>query len=51
MVLERASEDMEFPSQLAGDYSKALKGYDLTSEEGVALGTVYIHRIESHKLQ
>ncbi len=34
MVLERASEDMEFSSQLAGDYPKALKDYNLTSEEG-----------------
>lgn len=51
MVLERESEDMEFSSQLAGHYPKALKDYNLTSEEGVAPGTGYVHRIESHKLQ
>lgn len=51
MVLERASEDIEFSSQLVGDYPKALKDYNLTSEEGVAPCIGYVHRIESHKLQ
>ena len=51
MSIDRASEDMEFFYQLAGDYPKALKGYNLTSEDGVTPGTGYVHRIEYHKLQ
>ena len=47
-VLERAAEDMGFFSQLAQDYATALKEYELTSEERVALATGDVRWIESH---
>ena len=48
MVLERAAEDTSFFSQLAQDYATALKEYELTSEERVALSTGDVRWIESH---
>jgi len=47
-VLERAAEDTSFFSQLAQDYATALKEYELTSEERVALSTGDVRWIESH---
>ncbi len=47
-VLERAAEDTSFFSQLAQDYDTALKEYELTSEERVALATGDVRWIESH---
>jgi len=47
-VLERAAEDTSFFSLLAQDYATALKEYELTSEERVALATGDARWIESH---
>ncbi len=47
-VLERAAEDTSFFGQLAQDYATALKEYELTSEERVALSTGDVRWIESH---
>ncbi len=47
-VLERAAEDTSFFGQLAQDYATALKEYELTSEERVALATGDVSWIESH---
>ena len=47
-VLEKAAEDTNFFGQLAQDYATALKEYDLTSEEAVAIGTGDMRWIESH---
>ncbi len=47
-VLERAAEDTSFFSLLAQDYATALKEYELTSEERVALSTGDVRWIESH---
>ena len=47
-VLERAAEDTNFFSQLAQDYAVALKEYDLTTQEAVAIGTGDVRWIESH---
>ena len=47
-VLERAAEDTSFFSQLTQDYATALKEYELTSEERVALATGDVRWIESH---
>lgn len=47
-VLERATEDITFYGQLAEDYAKALKDYDLTGEERTALATGDVRWIESH---
>ena len=47
-VLERAAEDTNFFSQLAQDYAVALKEYDLTTQEVVAIGTGDVRWIESH---
>ncbi len=47
-VLERATEDTDFYRQLAQDYATALKEYELTSEEQVALATGDVRWIESH---
>ena len=47
-VLERAAEDTSFFSQLSQDYAVALKEYELTSEERVALATGDVRWIESH---
>ncbi len=47
-VLERAAEDTSFFGQLAQDYAVALKEYDLTTQEVVAIGTGDVHWIESH---
>jgi len=47
-VLKRATEDVGFYSQLAEDYATALKEYDLTPQETIAIGTGDIRWIESH---
>ena len=47
-VLTRATEDIGFYSQLAEDYATALKGYDLTPQETLAIGTGDVRWIESH---
>ena len=48
IVLERAAEDINFFNQLVQDYSVALKEYDLTSQEILAIGTGDVRWIESH---
>ena len=45
--MERAAEDTSFLSQLAKDYTVALKEYDLTTQEVVAIGTGDVRWIES----
>ncbi|MFC2046669.1 hypothetical protein ACFLTK_00110 [Chloroflexota bacterium] len=47
-VLERTAKDNSFFSQLAQGYATALKEYELTSEERVALASGDVHWIESH---
>ena len=47
-VLKRATEDTSFYGQLAEDYATALKEYDLTPQETVAIGTGDVRWIESH---
>ena len=47
-VLKRAMEDVDFYCQLAHDYATALKNYDLTPEETIAIGTGDVRWIESH---
>ena len=47
-VLERATEDTGFYGQLAQDYATALKDYDLTPQETIAIGTGDVRWIESH---
>jgi len=47
-VLKRAMEDTDFYSQLAQDYATALKDYDLTPQETIAIGTGDVRWIESH---
>ena len=47
-VLKRAMEDIDFYGQLANDYATALKNYDLTPEETIAIGTGDVRWIESH---
>ncbi|MFC1981482.1 hypothetical protein ACFLVN_04475 [Chloroflexota bacterium] len=47
-VLKRASEDTDFYGQLAEDYTTALKEYDLTTQETVAIGIGDVRWIESH---
>ena len=47
-VLEKAAEDTGFFSQLSQDYAVALKEYDLTTQEIVAIGTGDVRWIESH---
>jgi len=47
-ALKRATEDAGFYGQLAQDYTKALKEYDLTREETRAIGTGDVRWIESH---
>ena len=47
-LIERAAEDIIFYGQLAEDYARALKDYDLTSEERTALATADVRWIESH---
>ena len=47
-VLQRATEDTGFYSQLAHDYATALKEYDLTPQETIAIGTGDVRWIESH---
>ena len=47
-VLERAAEEASFFNQLVQDYTVALKEYDLTTEEIVAIGTGDVRWIESH---
>ena len=38
-LLERAISDQAFAGQLRADFDAAVKGYDLTAEEGAALKT------------
>ena len=47
-ILKRATEDTDFYSQLAQDYATALKDYDLTPQETIAIGTGDVRWIESH---
>ena len=47
-VLKRATEDTGFYGRLAQDSATALKEYELTSEERVALATADVRWIESH---
>jgi len=47
-VLKRAAEDIDFYSQLAGDYAAALKDYDLSAEEAMRIGTGDVRWIQSH---
>jgi len=47
-VLERAAGDTSFVGQLAQDYAVALKEYDLTTQEVLAIGTGDVRWIESH---
>ena len=47
-VLRRASEVIDFSSQLVRDYTTALKDYDLTPAETTAIGTWDVRWIESH---
>ena len=47
-VLKRAAEDVDFYGQLAQDYATALKDYDLSPEETIAIGTADVRWIESH---
>ena len=47
-VLERATEDTDFYSKLAQDYATALREYDLTPQEVVAIGTGDVRWIESY---
>jgi hypothetical protein len=47
-VLQRAAEDITFYGQMAEDYTKALRDYDLTWEERAALGSGDVRRLESH---
>ena len=47
-VLKRATEDTGFYSQLAQDYATALKDYDLTPQETIAIGTGDVRWIESY---
>ena len=47
-VLKRATEDICFYSQLAEDYATALKEYNLTPQETIAIGIEDVRWIESH---
>ncbi len=47
-VLKKATEDGGFFGQLAEDFATALKEYDLTPQETVAIGTGDVGWIESH---
>lgn len=47
-VLKRATEDTGFYGQLALDYATALKDYDLTPQETIAIRTGDVRWIESH---
>jgi len=47
-VLKRAASDITFFGQLANDPQVALKDFNLTSEEGVALTIGDVGFIESH---
>jgi len=47
-ALKRAAEDVDFYSQLAEDYTAALRGYDLTSEEAMRIGTGDLRWIQSY---
>ena len=47
-VLEKAAGDFGFFGQLATDYAKALKNYDLSSEEAMRIGTGDLGWIESY---
>ncbi len=47
-VLKRATEDTGFYGQLAQDYATALKDYDLTPQETMAIRTGDVRWIESH---
>ena len=47
-VLKRPTEDTDFYGQLAEDYATALKEYDLTTQETVAIGTGDVRWIESY---
>ena len=47
-VQKRATEDIGFYGQLAEDYATALKEYDLTPQETIAIGTGDVRWIESH---
>ncbi len=48
VALKRATEDTGFYGQLAEDYATALKEYDLTPQETIAIGTGDVRWIESH---
>ncbi len=47
-VLKKATEDTSFYGQLAKDYATALKDYDLTPQETLAIRTGDVRWIESH---
>ncbi len=47
-VLKKATEDTSFYGQLAKDYAAALKDYDLTPQETLAIRTGDVRWIESH---
>ena len=47
-VLKRAAEDTGFYGQLAQDYATALKDYDLTPQETMAIRTADVRWIESY---
>ncbi len=47
-ILKRATEDIGFYVQLAEDYATALKEYDLTPQETIAIGTGDVRWIDSH---
>jgi len=47
-VLKKATEDTGFYGQLAQDYAMALKDYDLTPQETMAIRTGDVRWIESH---
>jgi hypothetical protein len=47
-VLNRAAGDTGFVGQLAEDYAVALKEYDLTTQEILAIGTGDVRWIESY---
>ena len=47
-VLKRASEDIDFYSQLVQDHITALKDYDLTPSESTAIRTGDARWIELH---
>ena len=47
-ALRRAAEDIHFYRQLSEDYDLALRGYDLTPEEILRVGTGDLNWIQGH---